>query len=302
MYISIGGIEQWIQIEGEGPANPVLLFLHGGPGGTSIPAAVAWKSWRRHFTVVHWDQRGAGQTFQRNGESGCGPLSLERIVEDGLEVAQHLRTELKKEKILLVGHSWGAVVGIHMIKRRSDLFSAFVGASVLVNFKKSEAFTYRRALALAQKNQDAEALKALTELAPPYNDRTSFLAFRRWVDRLAAPLGDGVRPHPIPANPEINPAIVEAITRGAEFSRAQLFPIYRQIDLVLLGTTFDVPIFFFLGTEDHVTSFELASQYFDSLSAPYKALVPFEGLQHFFVMNRPDDFLQQLTEKVRPFI
>ncbi len=96
MYIPIGGIEQWIQIEGESSANLVLLFLHGGPGGTSIPAAVAWKSWQRHFTVVHWDQRGAAQTFQRNGAVGSGHLSLERIVEDGLEVAQHLRTEEKK--------------------------------------------------------------------------------------------------------------------------------------------------------------------------------------------------------------
>jgi pimeloyl-ACP methyl ester carboxylesterase len=100
---------------------------------------------------------GAEQAFQRNGAANSEPLSLERIVEDGLEVPQHLRAELKKDKILLVGHSWGAAVGIHMIKRRPDRFSAFVDVSVPVNFQQGEAFIYRRILALALQLQDAEA-------------------------------------------------------------------------------------------------------------------------------------------------
>ena len=82
MYVTIGGIEQWIRIGPTGPERPVLLYLHGGPGGTSVPAAAAWKAWEDHFTVVHWDQRGAGRTFARNGESGCGSLTIERMIQD----------------------------------------------------------------------------------------------------------------------------------------------------------------------------------------------------------------------------
>jgi pimeloyl-ACP methyl ester carboxylesterase len=91
-----------------------------------------------------------------------------------------------------------------------------------------------------------------------------------------------------------------AILAGADYSRSQLFSTYKEIDLPSLGREFDIPIFFFQGTEDLATPFELASQYLDSLIAPYKALIPFEGCHHFFVMNRPEDFLRQLLDQVLP--
>jgi pimeloyl-ACP methyl ester carboxylesterase len=88
MYVQIGGIDQWVQFRDHDPAKPVLLYLHGGPGGTSVPAAAAWKPWEEHFTVVHWDQRGAGRTFAKNRETGCGSLTIDRMVCDGIEVAE----------------------------------------------------------------------------------------------------------------------------------------------------------------------------------------------------------------------
>ena len=99
MYIPIGGIDQWIQIGKREAEHPVLLYLHGGPGGTSVPAAAAWKPWEDHFTVVHWDQRGAGRTFRKNGEIGCGPLTLDRMVSDGIEVAEFLIANTRKAKV-----------------------------------------------------------------------------------------------------------------------------------------------------------------------------------------------------------
>jgi pimeloyl-ACP methyl ester carboxylesterase len=127
VYVRIGHIEQWIQFNGSKRGSPVLLYLHGGPGGTSVPAAAAWKSWDDHFTVVHWDQRGAGRTFRRNGEAGCGTLTIDRMVKDGIEVAEFLTSQLSQPKILLVGHSWGSALAIFMLQRRPELFSAFVG-------------------------------------------------------------------------------------------------------------------------------------------------------------------------------
>jgi pimeloyl-ACP methyl ester carboxylesterase len=99
MYAKIGGIEQWIQIGGENRDNPALLFLHGGPSGSSRAAAAAWRAWE---TVVHWDQRGAGLTFSKNGEMRCGHLTVEQMINDGIEVAEFLRSHLQKDKIVLV--------------------------------------------------------------------------------------------------------------------------------------------------------------------------------------------------------
>ena len=93
MYVRIGGINQWLQF-GESKSNdPILLYLHGGPGGTSVPAAAAWKSWEEHFTVVHWDQRGAGRTFRKNGEAGCGALTLDRMTNDAHRVGRGIFRE-----------------------------------------------------------------------------------------------------------------------------------------------------------------------------------------------------------------
>ncbi len=142
MYVNVGGAEQWIQIEGDNPDNPVLLFLHCGPGGSTRMAAVAWKSWERYLTVVHWGQRGAGKTFARNGAQRCGKLTLERMIADGIEVAEFLLDHLRQDKIILVGHSWDSALGTHIVKRRSELFSAYLTTWVVVNSLRSEAFNH----------------------------------------------------------------------------------------------------------------------------------------------------------------
>jgi pimeloyl-ACP methyl ester carboxylesterase len=127
-YVEIGGIEQWITIRGQDRNNPVLLFLHGGPGDATNPwGYAAFPTWLKYFTVVQWDQRGAGKTFGRNGAASASTITPDRMVQDGIELVEWLKQKLHKEKIVLVGHSWGSVLGFFMVKARPDLFYAFVG-------------------------------------------------------------------------------------------------------------------------------------------------------------------------------
>jgi pimeloyl-ACP methyl ester carboxylesterase len=303
MYVPIGGIDQWIQFGGNTPNHPVLLYLHGGPGGTSLPAAAAWKPWEEHFMVVHWDQRGAGRTFAKNGEIGCGPLSVERMVEDGIEVAEFLAAELHQTKLLLVGHSWGSALAVYMLKRRPALFSAFVGTGQLVNMRLNEEYNYRRQLEQAARLENEEALRALRAIGPPpFSSRSALVTLREWADRLAEGNGDSIQPRPSPRPTDFTAADVPMLMKGAEFSRNQLYEELKGIDLPALGLTFEVPIFFFEGTHDQQTPIELAEQYFDSIVAPHKEFVRFEGCHHFVVMNRPDDFLRELVLRVLPLL
>jgi pimeloyl-ACP methyl ester carboxylesterase len=205
MYVSIGGLEQWIQIGGARSDHPVLLFLHGGPGGSSRPAATAWKPWEEHFTVVHWDQRGAGRTFTRNGEAASRGLTVERMILDGIEVAEFLTRHLGRKKILLVGHSWGSVLGVHMRKRRPELFSAYVGTGQVVNMHRAEELNYRRELMQAERLQNSEALQALTEIGPPpYSERAKIKVLRQWADQLAD--GDSAQFRPTSPDPDFSNA------------------------------------------------------------------------------------------------
>ena len=127
-YVKVGGIEQWITIRGEDRKNPVLLLLHGGPGDATNPWGYAgFRSWLKYFTVVQWDQRGAGRTLGKNGPSLAPTITIDRMAQDGIELAELLRKTLQKDKIVLVGHSWGSILGVFMAKARPDLFYAFVG-------------------------------------------------------------------------------------------------------------------------------------------------------------------------------
>lgn len=302
MYVSIGGIDQWIQWGGA-PEAPVLLYLHGGPGGTSVPVAEAWRPWEEHFTVVHWDQRGAGRTFAKNGESGCGRLTITRMVADALEVVEFLTATLGKRKVVVVGHSWGSVLGVHLIKRRADLVSAYVGTGQLVNKRRNEELNYRRQISQAERSGNAEALSALRAIGPPpFADREALKILRQWADVLAEGGGDPAQPCPTPIAPDYSRDEVPALMRGAEFSRRKLYDELETVDLLSLGTTFDMPFFLFHGTDDQATPLELAQEYFASIRAPHKELVRFEGCHHFVVMNRPRDFLEALVTKVIPHL
>ncbi|MGH2362921.1 MAG: alpha/beta fold hydrolase [bacterium] len=114
-YVEVGRVQQWITIRGEDRNNPVLLFLHGGPGDATNPWGYAgFRSWLKYFTVVQWDQRGAGRTLGRNGSSLAPTITIDRMAKDGIELAELLRKSLGKDKIILVGHSWGSILGAFM--------------------------------------------------------------------------------------------------------------------------------------------------------------------------------------------
>jgi pimeloyl-ACP methyl ester carboxylesterase len=302
MYVPIGGIDQWIQWRGA-PATPVLLYLHGGPGGTSVPVAEAWKPWEDHFTVVHWDQRGAGRTFAKNEEAGCGRLTIARLLEDALEVVGFLTASLARRKVLIVGHSWGSVLGVHLIRRRPELVLAYVGTGQLVNKRRNEELNYERQMRQARASGNGQAVSALQAIGPPpFADREAMRILRQWADVLAEGDGDPAQPRPTPIAADYSPDEVPALMRGAEFSRRELYDELDTVDLPSLGLAFDVPFFLFHGTCDQATPIELAEEYFSAIEAPHKEFVRFEGCHHFVVMNRPADILQALVTRVVPHL
>ncbi|MGE4305899.1 MAG: alpha/beta fold hydrolase [Novosphingobium sp.] len=143
MFVEVGGIEQWLEIEGDGE-KPVLLLEHGGPGASTRLANGGWMPWQKHFMLVHWDQRGAGRTYQRNGPENCHPMTFAQGIADGLGIAEFVHPHLKTENLFVLGHSWGSVVAAHMLKRCPHLFLTFTETGMLVNFKDNEDLNYAK--------------------------------------------------------------------------------------------------------------------------------------------------------------
>ncbi|SDH96053.1 MULTISPECIES: alpha/beta fold hydrolase [Bradyrhizobium] len=309
MYVKIGGIDQWIQIRGEDRSNPVILFVHGGPGGSTLPMSSGWQPWAKYFTVVQWDQRGAGRTFRMTGESVAATMTLAQMTQDGVEVAEFLRAYLHKDRIVLIGHSWGSFLGIHIVKQRPDLFHAYVGTGQVVGrqtFEKQFDLVVARLKGLAQA---ADNKQALTELAAisvaPGVSMTKPDIVEKWAKALSLPPIEAFQPvGPIPPAfmPDFSLLDWYYWQRGLSFSATHLRgrngPMVHS-DLWSLGTDFSIPVFFFEGTEDIVTPIEPAYAYFEQIKAPRKEFVKFEGGEHFIPFDRPDEFLAQLIAHVR---
>lgn len=178
-YITIGGIEQWVTITGEDKTKPIVLFIHGGPGSVMSPYTSIYKAWEKDFILVNWDQRGAGRTFGKNNPPSElsksflseNPLTLEQMVTDGIELTEYLKKELKQEKVILMGTSWGSILGVKMALKRPDLFHCYIGHAQFVSYEKNLKATYNKTYENALKTKDQEAIEKLKKLGePPYSN------------------------------------------------------------------------------------------------------------------------------------
>ena len=259
-------------------------------------------SWEKHFTVVQWDQRGAGKTLRKSGAAVAPSITLPRIVKDGVELSDYLRKHLGKNKIIIVGHSFGSIVGLQMARAKPDLFYACVGTGQVADNSKNYLVAYQELLKKARSTSNQQAIGELTRVGlPPYKSGEGYSVQRRWANAfegadqflfgtigltLVAP-GNSVQ--------DINDS-----ADGQMLSAEHLVPETKSIGPEELGREFLVPIFIFQGAEDFTTPIALARHFLDSIKAPRKAFVPIKAGGHFAVFMRSDEFLQELVARVRP--
>ena len=279
--MQIGGIDQWITIAGDHCNAPVVLVLHGGPGNPMSPyAATIYGPWQRDFVVVQWDQRGAGRTFGRNPNTADATLSVEQMTRDGIDVATHLTRRLNTTKLVLLGSSWGSVLGVHMAKARPDLFLGYVGAAQLVDAAENQAASVATLAALARAGGDADTLAALEALGPPpWRNPRNFGVLRKLLRRqearttLAAPAEWWTREAAY-----ATPQAMADDEAGEDYSYLQFVGrhgdgMFSKIDLRRLGMRFEIPLVLIQGSDDLVTVPEVAKRYFEAISAPTKDIV-----------------------------
>jgi pimeloyl-ACP methyl ester carboxylesterase len=183
-YVAIGGIDQWVTIRGEDRNNPVLLFLHGGPGDATNPSTFAlFAPWEKHFTVVQWDQRGTGRTLRKSGPSVASTMTLDRMVQDGIELTEYLRKHLGKDKIIVVGHSFGSIFGLRMARSRPDLFYAYVGTGQDADITRNYAVAFGALLKKARALGNQRAIDELSRVGPPpYPSGEGYEVQREWAN------------------------------------------------------------------------------------------------------------------------
>jgi pimeloyl-ACP methyl ester carboxylesterase len=306
-YVKAGGIEQWLTIRGQDRNNPVLLILHGGPGDVTSPWGYAYfHDWEKYFTVVQWDQRGAGRTLEKAGESIESTLTIDRMVQDGIEISEYLRQHLNQEKIVLVGHSWGSLLGLLMAKAKPELFYAFVGTGqVPSSAMEANVVAHRLALQWARAAKNPEALADLNRIGPPpYKDGTDgWGVLYKWRSACEGPDRDVFLASTLYyalAQPGYTLRDFNYSQEGQIGSGNKLFDQITNLDHKRLEGTFNLPIVVIQGENDCTTPAELAHKYLDSISAPRKDFVVIPGEGHFAAFIKSDEFLKDLVARVRP--
>jgi pimeloyl-ACP methyl ester carboxylesterase len=303
-FARIGGIEQWVAIQGRDIRNPAILYLHGGPGEAQSPFLREFVPWETDFTVVNWDQRGSGRTYGKNGPATPGmstpQMALDQLTQDAREVVEYACKRLSRKKIILAGQSWGAELGLHVVKRWPELFHAFVGTGQPVSWHLKIESQERWAREQATAAGDQETLKALSDTASlPESDQRRIRASAKY--RLAPSDLEHVKvftaflgPPPLPTHGDAADWIA-----GGRFTSEKLAPIEYSLDARKLGLDFSIPFFVIQGRDDHIAPFEVARAYVAEVRAPKKAFIPIAG-GHWACFTNATAFVAALRQHVRP--
>jgi pimeloyl-ACP methyl ester carboxylesterase len=288
--LDINGTKQFVMIRGRSADSPVVLRIHGGPGQAEIAAEVINRDLEKNFVVVEWDQRGAGKSVL--DDSLYSSLTLDQIVDDTLALSRYLQKRFGK-KILLLGHSWGSLVGLKAVKRSPELYAGFISTGQIVNYRTGMGITYDLLGRLANQQSNGAAVQALADLGrPPYTKSHSRQVFYDLIEKFGLDwhakksfdrVGLMLR------SPEYSWSEKLSFTGEARRSFDVLLPDLMGADLESV-TDFDVPVYFLLGRWDGMAPHELAEQYFETIHAPLKKILWFEDSAHFPQYEEPGKF------------
>lgn len=298
--IQVGGMEQWLLMRGEDETLPVLLWLHGGPGAAQMPMAHAWdKKLEKEFIVVHWDQRGAGKSNPVGFDEST--MCFKRFLEDAQEVTGYLQRRFGKDRIFLLGHSWGTQLGLALAASHPEDYHAYIGVSQVVNGPKAQEEAYGWLLGQtgsAGGEKDVEALKALG--SPPYEDHETYVSFARMIEAhgggMDLSLGD-LAWTALKA-PEYRGLDYKAWLDGANRGAGPMWedPLCTGFDAYETAPALSVPVWFFCGRRDYNTPVSLVEAYCGDLEAEKgKALVVFPESAHTPFFAEPDRFAEELV-------
>lgn len=307
-FVSIGGIDQWVTVKGDSCANPIILFLSGGPGNPLSPYSDAvYGAWSRDFTLVQWDQRGAGMTYGRSPPAPDAKLTIKQMSDDGVELAAYLTHRFGKKKVILWGSSWGSILGVHMANAHPEMFYAYLGTSQGVSYHENQTASYSKLFGLARAADDSASLAVLDGIgAPPWTDPRSFGKARRVVRKYEAKVTTPPPEHWWKPAAEYATAKAAAdYQSGEDFSFLAFVGLngdgmFSQVDLPSLGTEFAVPMFFIHGAQDLLFTPEVAQRYYDRLNAPQKAFVLLEHAGHDPNQDVIDAEYKLLIERILP--
>lgn len=289
----LGGVEQHVLLRGRDKSAPLLVFVHGGPGVSSTAFLRANNEiLEEDFLVVHWDQRGTLNSF--DPELDPAEMTIERMTADLGELIDALLAEFNQDQLILVAHSWGTILGLEHVAKRPETVAAYIAVSQTTDQMASDAAGYEWALKQAHAAGDSTAIEQLEEIGlPPYTIE-EFVTQRRYVNQFGGSLVEYKSDLDLlrisMSTPEFAWPDAAPLVRGISFSSEALWEEQKTYDAQSRIQSIDAPIYLMLGRHDQIISSSLGTAYLDSLEAPHKELIWFEGSGHVPFFEEPEKF------------
>ncbi len=306
--VRLGGVDQWLVIRGRNVNNPVLLFLSGGPGGSELGRVLHFnRALEDNFVVVVWEQRGCGKSYPAINPKSA--LTVDQYVSDVIELTGILRERFGQDKIYLMGHSWGTIIGVRAVQERPELFHAYIGTGQMVNVRETDQTIYRMLVQYANEKGDTVYAQELSNLGqPPYYGSNPIMQYKQVLGREYGIFeepnikseaykreGDLMGQAFIPEYGWLDRV---GFMLGAMDTFNAVFPQLQEFDFRTDALDFQVPVYFILGRHDINATYWLAEEYFQMLRAPSKQIYIFEDSGHGMLWQEVDEFHRIMVEDV----
>ncbi|WP_066498134.1 alpha/beta fold hydrolase [Abyssisolibacter fermentans] len=288
--VNIGGVDQYVLVRGKRIDNPIMLFLHGGPGAPLSPIAFHFPSdIEENFLVAHWDQRGAGKSYHDNISKES--INEEQFIEDTIEVVDYLISKYNKEKIYLLGLSWGSLLGINAVHRYPEKFYAYIASGQIVDAQEGLKVAYQALLDEAKRQNNVEAIKELEQIGDvPRKNSDDNLVQLKWVRQF----GFGERNTSHLYEESCSDEEMQRIVQGVEFTCNHMSDLFKlSVNHI---KEIKVPVYFCSGRDDYQTPSLVVKKYCEKLIAPKKDFIWFENSAHAPICDEPEKFKDVLLE------
>ena len=308
MYVDINGTKQWISIYGQNKDNPILLYLHGGPGSaTSLYDYAFTRKWADVYTVVTWDQRGCGKSYDKSNPE---TITADIMMQDGKAMTEFLRDCLQVEKITLLGHSWGSYFGANLALAHPDYYDAFIGTGQFIDENENERRLYEAALTWSE--NDPEGRDMVEEWARSWEtedaDLLSGILLRNSIlERYGYDMMKDGMDYNISTTVLFNPYYsLKDILVSLKYETEAFLPYSVFVasdgfkEMSLLGRfDYEIPFYNINGDQDYQTNYSLACEYFEQVNAPKKQMFVMKDATHGLLESRSAEFsgyLHQLAD------
>lgn len=310
--VILGGLEQAIQIKGVDKSNPLLLVIHGGPGCSEMGISATYQfSWEEKYTVVNWDQRFVGKTALLSGSEAKGSFSMRDIMEDAHELCLYLLKEFNKEKLIVLGHSWGTVIGSQLVYHYPELLYGYIGWGQVINMVKNDQVSFEHIKEEASKRNDKKTLKKISKWKGyPLNDSPKEEMIKNLFTLTSIKYSYGYSSVKYPSilkqyrhdhkvakkNPNYPNKAIRYMYNSTPYLDI-MFGDLMKFDLFEYCPNFKVPMLFVFGDNDWQTPFILTKEYLEKINAPIQAFDLVKNSGHATALDNPVDFSKYLIEK-----